>query len=49
MTMLYYAILLTFGGTGAFRMTENSRGEAFIRVVQILVQAPPGVRPVKKP
>lgn len=51
MTM-YYAILLTFQGTGAFRLTENSRGEAFIRLIQqqILVPAGPGMPgiPVKK-
>lgn len=31
----YHAVLLTFGGTGAFRITENSRGDAYIRSVQI--------------
>ena len=32
---VYHSLLLTFGGTGAFRITENSRGDAYIRVVQL--------------
>lgn len=30
----FYAVTLTFGGTGAFRITENSGGDAYIRLVQ---------------
>jgi hypothetical protein len=40
---VYHSILLTFGGTGAFRITENSRGGALIRVIQleaVMVPAP---------
>ncbi|MGH7391938.1 MAG: SDH family Clp fold serine proteinase [Candidatus Rokuibacteriota bacterium] len=53
MTM-YHALLLTFGGTGAFRIVENSHGAAFIRLVQtrqIVIgpgQLPPGIVPVKR-
>lgn len=36
----YHALLLTFGGTGAYRIIENSRGSAYIRVVQILAVGP---------
>ena len=41
---VYYAVLLTFGGTGAFRIIENSRGDAYIRVVQTFTvgAVPPG-------
>jgi ATP-dependent protease ClpP protease subunit len=48
---VYHALLLTFGGTGAFRIVENSRGAAFLRVVQQQIvigpggQAPPGIVP----
>jgi hypothetical protein len=48
---VYYALLLTFGGTGAYRITENSRGDAYIRLVQVaqlqIAPAPPagGGRP----
>jgi ATP-dependent protease ClpP protease subunit len=52
---VYHALLLTFGGTGAYRIVENSRDAAFIRLVQaqqILVgpggQLPPGMVPVKR-
>jgi len=52
---VYYALLLTFGGTGAFRIVENSRGAAFLRLVQtqeIVIgpggQMPPGIAPIKR-
>lgn len=32
---VYHSLLLTFGGTGAYRITENSRGDAYIRLVQL--------------
>ncbi len=32
---VYHSVLLTFGGTAAFRIIENSRGDAYIRLVQI--------------
>lgn len=45
---VYHALLLTFGGTGAYRIIENSRGAAYIRSVQVIAFTPgPGV-PVKK-
>lgn len=40
---VYHAFLLTFGGTGAYRIVENSRGAALIRLVQVL--AVPGLGP----
>jgi hypothetical protein len=52
---VYHALLITFAGTGAFRIVENSRGAAFIRLVQtqqIVIgpagQLPPGVAPAKR-
>ncbi len=48
---VYYAIIVTFGRTGAYRMIENSRGEAHIRLVQqIVVGGPPpaSMPPIKK-
>lgn len=43
---VYYAIMLTFGGTGAYRVIENSRGAAYIRVVQQMLIGPlPGGKP----
>jgi hypothetical protein len=52
---VYHALLLTFGGTGAFRVVENSRGAAFLRIVQtqeiVLApggQVPPGIAPIKR-
>jgi ATP-dependent protease ClpP protease subunit len=51
---VYHAVLLTFGGTGAFRIVENSRGAAFLRLVtqQIIVgqggPIPPGIVPTKR-
>jgi hypothetical protein len=32
---VYHSLLLTLGGTGAYRITENSRGDAYIRLVQL--------------
>lgn len=32
---VYHALLLTFSGTGCFRLIENSRGDAHIRLVQM--------------
>lgn len=37
---VYHALLLTFGGTGAYRIIENSRGDAYLRVMQILTVSP---------
>jgi len=38
-----HAIMLTFAGTGAYRIHENSRGNVHIRIVQqMLLGAPPG-------
>lgn len=39
----FYAVTLTFVGTGAFRITENSAGDAYIRLVQQfeLIAGPP--------
>jgi uncharacterized protein YeaC (DUF1315 family) len=31
----FHAVMLTFGGTGAYRIAENSRGAAYIRLVQV--------------
>lgn len=45
---VYYALLLTFGGTGAYRIIENSRGAAYIRVVQVFTVAPGPTQPVRK-
>lgn len=42
---VYHCLLLTFGGTGAYRIIENSRGDAFIRMVQLLSISPPGGLP----
>ncbi len=39
---VYYSLMLTFEGTGAFRIIENSRGAAYIRSMQMQVLA---VRP----
>ncbi len=40
---LFFAIMLTFDGTGAFKIIENSQGGAYVRsVVQQLIQAPGG-------
>lgn len=43
---LYFAIMLTFDGTGAFKIVENSQGAAYVRtVVQQMIQLPgAGVR-----
>jgi serine dehydrogenase proteinase len=38
----HYAVMLTFSGTGAFRIIENSRGAAYIRSVQVQVVPPSG-------
>jgi hypothetical protein len=46
---VYQAIQLTFAGTGAYRLWENSQGGAYIRAIQqqqILLPLPPGVVPV---
>jgi hypothetical protein len=45
---VYYTLLLTFGGTGAYRIIENSRGGAYIRVVQVFTFGPGPAQPVKK-
>jgi serine dehydrogenase proteinase len=45
---VYYAVLLTFGGTGAYRIIENSRGAAYIRIVQVFAVAPSPAQPVRK-
>lgn len=37
---VYYAVLLTFGGTGAYRIIENSRGDAYLRIVQAITVGP---------
>ncbi len=34
-TSAHHAVTLTFGGTGAFRLIENSRGDAYIRLVAL--------------
>ena len=47
MTM-YHALLLTFGGTGAYRITENSRGDAYLRVVQVMTVGGGPAVPAKK-
>jgi hypothetical protein len=46
---VYHSLLLTFGGTGAYRIIENSRGDAYIRVVQLVAVGPGPVTPVPKP
>lgn len=46
---VYHALLLTFGGTGAYRIIENSRGDAYIRVVQVFAVGPGPVMPVPAP
>lgn len=46
---VYHALLLTFGGTGAYRIIENSRGDAYIRVVQVFAVGPGPVAPVPAP
>lgn len=45
---VYHAVMLTFGGTGAFRIIENSRGDALIRVIQVF-QVAAGPVPVQGP
>ncbi len=49
---VYHALLITFGGTGAYRISENSRGDAFIRLVQLIAipggGGAPGPMPTKK-
>lgn len=42
---VYHALLLTFGGTGAYRIVENSRGDAYIKVVQVFAVGPGPVMP----
>lgn len=44
----FYAITLTFEGTGAYKIFENSRGDALIRLVQV-VQMVPGQVPPGRP
>lgn len=46
---VYHTLLLTFGGTGAYRIIENSRGDAYIRVVQVFAVGPGPVMPVPAP
>jgi len=42
---VYHALLLTFGSTGAYRIIENSRGDAFIRLVEVFAVGPAGPGP----
>lgn len=42
---VYHALLITFQGTGAYRIIENSRGDAFIRIVQVISVGPVGPGP----
>ncbi len=42
---VYHAISLTFNGTGAYKIFENSRGNALIRMVQVQVVMSPGPGP----
>ena len=32
---LYYAVVLTFEGTPAFKIFENSQGDAYIKIIQV--------------
>lgn len=48
----FYSVMQTFALTGAFRVTENSRGAAYLRVVVAQPQAPqrvPGPAPGQAP
>lgn len=45
---VYHAMLLTFAGTGAYRIIENSRGDAYIRLVQVQTITVGPVPPGKK-
>jgi Serine dehydrogenase proteinase len=45
---VYHALLLTFGGTGAYRIIENSRGAAFLRIVQAVVVGGGPAQPGKR-
>lgn len=46
---VYHAVLLTFGGTGAYRIIENSRGNAYLRVVKVFAVGPGPAAPVPAP
>ena len=45
---VYHAVLLTFAGTGAFRIIENSQGAAYIRSIQVFAVGSGPVPPGKK-
>ncbi len=46
---LYAAISHTFGKTGAYKMYENSQGQALFRMIQLVVQGVPTAPPAPLP
>ena len=49
---VYEALRVTFDSTGAYRLWENSNGDAFLRMVvqqQMVMGLPPGLVPGLKP
>jgi len=43
---VYYSIVVTFQTTGAYKIFENSRGDALIRLIKTIpMQVPPVQRP----
>ena len=46
---LYWAIDVTFGDTGAFKLIEHGAGSAFIRLIKSIAVGPPNVSPRPQP